>query len=124
MIRYAPRFLLAAAMAALLPVSAGALERAIYLISQTARGQAAEGRSEGPAVDGNGLLTTYNSNALNLVSPPFQSHREQIYLRDIDQVAAQLVSQSAEGQPGNRPGGLIVRSSSRRPPSTPAPRPR
>ena len=103
MIRYVPRFLLAAAMAALLPVSAGALERAIYLLSQTSRGQAAEGRSEGPAVDGNGLLTSYNSNALNLVSPPFQSHRAQIYLRDIDQVTSQLISASPEGQAGNRP---------------------
>ena len=103
MTKYAPRFVLAAAMAVLLPVSAGALERAIYLLSQTARGQSAEGRSEGPAVDGNGQTATYTSNALNLVSPPFQSHRDQIYLRHLEQVTSRLVSQSPAGQAGNRP---------------------
>lgn len=103
MIRYVPRCLLAAAMAVLLPMSAGALERAIYLLSQTARGQSAEGRSEGPAVNGNGLLTAYTSNALNLVSPPFPSHRDQIYLRDIDEVTSGLVSKAPDGAAGNRP---------------------
>ena len=70
MTKDATRLLLAAAVAVVVPAPAGALERAIYLISQTSRGQAAEGRSEGPAVDGNGILTAYTSDALNLVSPP------------------------------------------------------
>jgi Tol biopolymer transport system component len=103
MTKYATRLLLAAAVAAVLPVHAGALERAIYLISQTSRGQSAEGRSEGPAVDGNGILTAYTSNALNLTSPPQPTFRDQIYLRDITQTTSSLVSKAPDGKAGNRP---------------------
>lgn len=103
MTKDATRLLLAAAVAAILPVRAGALERAIYLISQTARGQAAEGRSEGPAVDGNGILTAYTSDALNLTSPPQANKRDQIYLRDIEQTTSSLVSQAPDGRAGNKP---------------------
>ncbi|MBX3025271.1 PD40 domain-containing protein [bacterium] len=103
MTKYATRLLLAAAMAALVPAHAGALERAIYLLSQTARGYAAEGRSEGTAVDGNGLLSVYNSNAINLTSPPQTTSRNQVYLRDLDETASSLVSKAPDGKAGNRP---------------------
>ena len=109
MTKDATRLLLAAAVALVIPAHAGALERAIYLISQTSRGNAAEGRSEGPAVDGNGILTAYTSDALNLVSPPFQSFRDQIYLRDINEVTSDLVSKAPDGKAGNKasqPGGF------------------
>ena len=103
MTKDATRLLLAAAVALVIPAHAGALERAIYLISQTSRGNAAEGRSEGPAVDGNGILTAYTSDALNLVSPPFTSFRDQIYLRDINEVTSDLISKAPDGKAGNRP---------------------
>jgi Tol biopolymer transport system component len=103
MTKDATRLLLAAAMAALVPVHAAALERAIYLISQTSRGAAAEGRSEGPAVDGNGLRTAYTSNALNLTSPPQANFIDQIYLRDLEQTASTLISRASNGKAGNRP---------------------
>ena len=90
MTKYATRLLLAAAVAALIPAHAGALERAIYLISQTSRGAAAEGRSEGPAVDGNGLLTAYTSNAIDLTSPRQPTFRDQIYLRDIVETVSSM----------------------------------
>ena len=109
MTKYATRLLLAAAVAAVTPVHAGALERAIYLISQTSRGQAAEGRSEGPAVDGNGILTAYTSDALNLTSPPQPNKRDQIYLRNITDTTSSLVSKGPDGKAGNRnsqPGGF------------------
>src|SRR5512143_261113 len=109
MTKYATRLLLAAAVAAVTPVHAGALERAIYLISQTSRGQPAEGRSEGPAVDGNGILTAYTSNALNLTSPPQPTFRDQIYLRNITETTSSLVSKGPDGKAGNRnsqPGGF------------------
>lgn len=103
MIKYATRLLWAATLAVVVAAPAGALERAIYLISQTSRGQSAEGRSEGPATDAGGVLTAYTSDALNLVSPPFQSFRDQIYLRDIDDVTSSLVSKAPDGKAGNRP---------------------
>ncbi len=103
MTKYATRLLLAAAVALVIPAHAGAFERAIYLISQTSRGQSAEGRSEGPSVDGNGILTTYTSNALNLVSPPFTTFRDQIYLRNINQTTSGLVSKAPDGKAGNKP---------------------
>ena len=103
MTKDATRLLLAAAVALVIPAHAGALERAIYLISQTSRGMAAEGRSEGPAVDGNGILTAYTSNALNLTSPPQPTFRDQIYLRDINLVTSSLVSKAPDGKAGNKP---------------------
>lgn len=103
MTKDAPRLLLAAMLVALAPVSAGALERDIRLLSQTSRGFSAEGRSEGPAVDADGQVAAYNSDALNLVSPPFQSSRTQIYARDIAVTTSQLVSRNAAGQAGNQP---------------------
>ena len=103
MMKYAKRLLWTAAVAVVLAAPAGALERAIYLISQTSRGNAAEGRSEGPAVDAGGVLTAYTSDALNLVSPPFQSFRDQIYLRDIEDVTSSLVSKGPDGKAGNKP---------------------
>lgn len=103
MTKDAPRLLLAAMLAVLAPVSAGGLERDIRLLSQTSRGFSAEGRSEGPAVSANGLIATYNSNALNLVSPPFQSSRTQIYVRELEATTSVLVSRNANGQAGNQP---------------------
>ncbi len=98
-----PRLLLAAMLAASVPASAGIFERDIRLVSQTRRGFSAEGRSEGAMVNANGLVVTYNSNALDLVSPPLQSSRTQIYVREIEATASVLVSRNAEGQPGNQP---------------------
>ena len=118
MTKYATRLLLAAAVAAVTPVHAGALERAIYLISQTSRGQAAEGRSEGPAVDGNGILTAYTSNALNLTSPPQPTFRDQIYLRNITDTTSSLVSKGPDGkarQQEQPAGRLRPRHQRRRP---------
>jgi len=74
----------------------------IILLSQTARGMTAEGRSEAPAVDRNGLVTAYSSDAIDLVSPPLQTARNQVYGRDVEVVTSQLLSQ-AQGLPGNRP---------------------
>ncbi|MGD9763497.1 MAG: TolB family protein [Candidatus Binatia bacterium] len=85
------------------PAGAEALERAIFLLSQNARGYAAEGRSVGPAVNADGTSATYTSNALDLVSPTMQVDRSQIYARDLDQVTSELVSKSPAGVPGNRP---------------------
>ena len=103
MTKYVPRLMFVAVLAALCPASASALERVIYLVSQTARGEAAEGRSEGPAVNLDGTGVAYNSDALNLVSPPFQDFRGQVYLRPIADVTSQLVSQAPDGKAGNRP---------------------
>ena len=103
MTKYATRLLWAAIVAVVVAAPAGALERAIYLISQTSRGQSAEGRSEGTAVDAGGVLTAYTSDALNLVSPPFQSFRDQIYLRDVRDVTSALISKGPDGKAGNRP---------------------
>ncbi len=96
------RLLFAALSAALVPALAVGQERVIYLLSQTARGQSAEGRSEGPAVNANGTAAAYNSNALNLVSPPFQNFRGQIYARVLADVTSELVSKSPTGQAGNQ----------------------
>lgn len=85
---------------------AGGYPRVIILLSQTARGQSAEGRSEAPAVNLNGLQTAYSSNALNLVSPPFSNHRNQMYARDVAITTSELVSKSAGGTAGNRPSQL------------------
>jgi Tol biopolymer transport system component len=74
----------------------------IILLSQTARGQSAEGRSQGPAVNENGLSAAYASNALNLVSPPFINHRNQVYARDVEVITSALVSKSDAGSAGNR----------------------
>jgi Tol biopolymer transport system component len=103
MTKHAPRFLLAAALA-LTPVSASALQNVIYLVSETARGQSAEGTSQGPAVNHNGTGVAYNSNALNLVSPPFQNFVNQVYLREIAVTASTLISKNTDtGQAGNLP---------------------
>jgi len=109
MTKCAPRLLFVAVLATFFPLQAGALERVIYLVSQTARGQAAEGRSEAPAVNLNGTGVAYNSNALNLVSPPVQSFRNQVYLRPIADVTSQLISKAPDGKAGNfpsEPGGF------------------
>jgi hypothetical protein len=89
--------LLSAASAAAQP-----LARDIKLLSQTARGSSAEGRSNAPAVNLNGLQTAYSSNALNLVSPPMQNFRNQVYARDLEQVTSQLISKAPDGKAGNR----------------------
>ncbi|MEO8602194.1 MAG: hypothetical protein ABI629_06430 [bacterium] len=103
MTKYAPRLLFVAIVAACLPASAGALERVILLVSQTARGQAAEGRSEAPAVNLDGTGIAYNSDALDLVSPPFPGFRGQVYLRPITTVTSQLISKAPDGKAGNMP---------------------
>src|SRR5262249_35687682 len=75
----------------------------ILLLSQTARGFSAEGRSEAPVVNLNGLESAYSSDALNLVSPPFQNTRNQVYARDIQVVTSELVSTGPDDRGGNRP---------------------
>jgi hypothetical protein len=74
----------------------------IILLSQTARGFSAEGRSEAPVVNENGLVAAYSSDAIDLVSPPLQTARNQVYARDVDLITSALVSQSASGAAGNR----------------------
>jgi hypothetical protein len=88
----------------LLAASSGVAQippRDIKLLSQTSHGFAAEGRSEAPAVNLNGLLNAYSSDAADLVSPPFQNPRNQVYARDIDVVVSELVSVAPDGKAGN-----------------------
>jgi Tol biopolymer transport system component len=75
----------------------------IRLLSQTAHEMSAEGHSNAPIVNLNGLVTAYSSNALDLVSPPFTNFRNQVYARDLDSVTSQLVSVPLDGRAGNRP---------------------
>jgi Tol biopolymer transport system component len=92
-----------AAAALLTGVSANAqLHPAVIdLLSQTARGFSAEGRSEAPIVNLNGLVSAYSSDALDLVSPPFQNSVNQVYARELELVTSELVSKGA-GRGGNR----------------------
>jgi Tol biopolymer transport system component len=88
----------------LLAASSGVAQippRDIKLLSQTSHGFAAEGRSEAPAVNLNGLLNAYSSDAADLVSPPFQNPRNQVYARDIEVVVSELVSVAPDGKAGN-----------------------
>src|SRR5215472_15839914 len=75
----------------------------IELLSRTARGMAAEGSSNAPVVNENGLVTAYSSNAIDLVSPPMRAVRTQVYARDLEQVVSQLLSVSPGRQAGNQP---------------------
>lgn len=75
----------------------------IKLLSQNARGFAAEGRSEAPTVNLNGLITAYSSNALDLVSPPFQNAINQMYAREVEVITSELLSKGANGRGGNQP---------------------
>src|SRR4030095_4042919 len=75
----------------------------IKLLSQNAHGFAAEGRSEAPAVNLNGLVTAYSSNALDLVSPPFQNAINQMYARELESITSELLSKAANGRGGNQP---------------------
>ena len=63
----------------------------------------AEGRSEAPAVNLNGLVAAYSSDALDLVSPPFQNTRNQVYARELEVVTSELVSVAPDGKAGNLP---------------------
>jgi len=95
-----------AAVAALLsavPARAGLIHAPdIRLLSQTAHEMSAEGRSNAPVVNQNGLETAYSSNALNLVSPPFTNFLNQVYARNLDIVTSELVSVPPAGRAGNR----------------------
>jgi Tol biopolymer transport system component len=75
----------------------------IVLVSQTARGMSAEGRSEIPAVNLNGLIAAYSSDAVDLVSPPAPNPLNQTYARDLTLVTSALVSKAPDGTAGNRP---------------------
>jgi Tol biopolymer transport system component len=75
----------------------------IELISQTARGFSAEGRSLGPAVNDDGEFVGFNSNALNLLSPPLPNHVPQVYRRDLGIEVTRLISISPSDQAGNAP---------------------
>src|SRR5215470_7150842 len=90
--RYLPAFALVAALLSGTTAAAQVHQPVILLLSQTARGFSAEGRSEAPVVNLNGLESAYSSDALNLVSPPFQNTRNQVYARDIQVVTSELVS--------------------------------
>jgi hypothetical protein len=81
---------------------AGQVHR-IELLSQTARGFSAEGRSEAPAVNLNGLAAAYSSDARDLVSPPLQGNLNQMYARDLSLVTSELVSKPLVGRAGNHP---------------------
>src|SRR5262245_20691605 len=75
----------------------------IELLSQNARGFAAEGRSETPAVNLNGLVTAHSSNALDLVSPPLRNAINQVYARELEATTSELLSQGMNGGAGNQP---------------------
>jgi Tol biopolymer transport system component len=92
-----------AVVAVLIAGPAAAQPRRIELLSETARGFTAEGRSEAPAVNANGLVGAYSSDARDLLSPPVQSSLNQMYARDIEVVTSELVSVPAEGRIGNQP---------------------
>jgi Tol biopolymer transport system component len=85
------------------PVAAQVRPRLIELLSQTARGFSAEGRSEAPCVNRNGLVAGYSSDASDLVSPPLQDPRNQMYARELELVVSELVSLSPDDKAGNRP---------------------
>lgn len=73
------------------------------LLSQTAHGFSAEGRSEAPAVNVDGLAAAYSSTAIDLISPPLQSNLNQMYARDLTLVTSELVSKPLVGRAGNHP---------------------
>src|SRR5262245_6399906 len=77
--------------------------RDIKLLSQTAHGFSAEGRSEAPGVNLNGLFAAYSSDAADLVSPPFPNPRNQVYARALDLSTPALVSVAPDGRAGNLP---------------------
>jgi len=79
------------------------LQPPIKLLSQTVREMGAEGRSEAPVVNLNGLVSAYSSNAIDLVSPPLPVSRSQMYARDIELIRSELVSKNPDGTAGNRP---------------------
>jgi Tol biopolymer transport system component len=85
------------------PCAAQLAPRVIELLSQTARGMSAEGRSEAPAVNQDGLAAAYSSNALDLVSPPFTNAISQMYARDLEMITSELVSKASNGRGGNQP---------------------
>ncbi len=85
------------------PVAAQLHPPVIVLLSQDARGMSAEGRSEAPAANLNGLVAAYSSDALDLVSPPSQNARNQVYAREVELVRSELVSLAPDGTAGNRP---------------------
>src|SRR5512134_161674 len=92
------------AVAALLTAAPVAAQvHRIELLSQTARGFSAEGRSEAPAVNLDGLAAAYSSNARDLISPPLQSNLNQMYARDLTLVTSELVSRAEVGRVGNHP---------------------
>jgi hypothetical protein len=92
-------------MAVVVMLTAGPVAAQVHrieLLSETARGFSAEGRSEAPAVNLDGLAAAYSSNARDLVSPPFQSNLNQMYARDLTVLTSELVSVAEVGRAGNR----------------------
>lgn len=94
---------LAAALLTTDPAGAQPYPRVIILLSQTARGFSADGQSNTPAVNLNGLVTDYSSNALNLVAQQPQNMIEQVYARQPDLVTSELVSKGPDGKAGLGP---------------------
>src|SRR5579862_2665903 len=94
-----------AAVAAAMTLGGAAVAQSldIVLLSQTPHGFAAEGKSNTPAVNLNGLVTAYSSNAIDLVSPTLQNALNQVYARPLDQPLSALISQGPDGQPSNAP---------------------
>ena len=62
-------------------VSSAASAQPIELLSRTARGSSAEGRSNAPALSANGSVAAFGSDALDLVLPPRDLHRSDVFLR-------------------------------------------
>jgi hypothetical protein len=85
---------------ALLSAGAQAQSADIVLLSQTAHGFSAEGKSNTPAVNLNGLVTAYSSDALDLVTPPLQTALNQVYARPLDMTTSELVSHGPDGHAG------------------------
>lgn len=78
---FGTRSLAAAALilCAITPGEAGA--QLIEFLSQTDRGNSAEGRSNAPALSENGSIAAFASDALDLVPPNRQTHRSEVYVR-------------------------------------------
>lgn len=98
------RFALAGALLfGLASARAAPVQPRTILLSQTARGYSAEGRSQSPAVNGDGSVAAYSSNAIDLTSPRLRAWHSQMYARVVAQVTSDLVSRAPSGVPGNQP---------------------
>ncbi|MGH7790263.1 MAG: TolB family protein [Candidatus Binatia bacterium] len=95
--------LLLAALIASPALAAPTAQPEIELISVTIHGEAAEGRSDGPAVDNHGNFVAFNSDARDLVSPPRANRRSEVYLRVLLDETTLIVTNAPNGAPANRP---------------------